>query len=193
MLALGAAPVSASTIYRYEGADYATASSPYTTSMSMVIKFEVASPLAPNLSEEYISVSGSFLDWTIDDGVTTYTAATPGIRSNFVVSTDAGGDITGWAIGAVVSDPPPNTFVESCSGDYRVLIPGNVGLCTAPAPLDSVSSTVPFVGLTVLAEIPGAPGSWTVVPEPSSAGLAALGLAGVGWRARRKRRGLWWT
>ncbi len=105
LLAMLASGTTWSATYVYSGPSYASVGGTYNTSMRISGVFTTAAPLAPSLSNTEIGPLGLGLvtSWSFNDGVTTYANGNSsnygGAGSDFVVSTDAAGDITAFSIG----------------------------------------------------------------------------------------------
>lgn len=136
----------------------------YTTSDSVQGFFTVADPLAGGLRGS--NVTGSVQTFSFTDGRQTFTETSTLSRELFQISTDATGAIIAW-----------NVILESRNQVH---------------PLDTINTV--FYGATVRDRgqqlfsnaiidegvISGSPGIWSVViPEPGTALLFGLGLAGL--------------
>ncbi len=120
------------------GSNYASATGVYTTAMTISGSITTSVPLAANLTNVNIGPSGSNLvtAWSFNDGINTLTnlnsvvyAANP---SNFIVSTNASGQLTAFLF-VVISPPPPNTVGQA----MNVIAVGNTspfqqGVTAAP-------------------------------------------------------------
>jgi hypothetical protein len=137
--------------------------------------FELASPLAPNMPGT--SIIDSALSFSFSDGRSTVTDADFGFPSDIIVSTDAVGQIAVWAVIAITEDIEQQ--IRTATG---FSVHGEVfdqGVLCAPGTGCLVSDR---------ARINDSPGTWTLVPVPSSVILMSSGLlAGLAWTRRRKR------
>jgi hypothetical protein len=147
----------------------------YTASMSVSGSFTLAAPLAPNLDA---NISGSVLSLNFTDGRNVLDSL--GDIVAFGIKTDGSGAITEWNVvlqrveGVNIGDQTANIetrFVPTLKKDFGRLLE-----CTAPR-----SASKCFGGEDT-AQVLNNPGTWSVVPEPSTAlfmGLGLVGLAGV--------------
>lgn len=183
-LVFGMAPTaSAYTQYTYTGNNYASASGIYTTAMSQSGAFTLDIDLGANLSD--VNITSNVTSFTVFDGVNTYTELDLPLFSDltdFVVATDASGDIVTWALDLIGGD----VVFASCNNPGFVLTTDPGSYCNGFAQADLVqnNTTLPVS----LASTVGAPGTWVgIVPEPNTALLLAMGLGGLGWRGRAKQ------
>jgi hypothetical protein len=168
------APLASAVTYTYAGNSFsAFASGPYSNSDSLSVSFELAAALGGGLSD--VDITPALLTFSANDGVQTITQATPVTTKEFRVSTSLGGDITAWGIGVGVAG---TFFIKSCGGLAT----------TPPSPKCSLNEAAdrgtlnPWHGVNF-----DSPGTWNTLPEPSTALLAAMGLACFGARGRAKR------
>jgi hypothetical protein len=157
----------ASAIYEYTGNDFQSALGRYTTSDSLSGTIKVASPFAANLSNAAITLES----WTFSDGLKFFDPGNSTAESPRV-STDGAGQIVNWSI--------------DFSGGAAVGIMGTFN----NGPGDQIDQATDFVGENSLASNGSVPGSWTLVPEPSTGALCALGLS-LFAVARSRRRPAW--
>jgi hypothetical protein len=169
-----AASADANTIYQYTGLHFTTVTGVYTTSDSVSGTLTFASPLAMNLSNAVIT--GSVLAYSFSDGHQTLSGTTP---TGVQVSTDAAGNITQWVVAIGTFNPLYGTPICSettpgicavVSGDFA-----SVDLPAAPSGLVDVGANI-------------VPGSWSIVPEPSTLSLLLVPLAMAGARRRGSAR-----
>ncbi len=113
LLAIVASSAALAATYVYSGPPYTSVGGTYNTGMRISGVFTTATPIPPNLSNTEIGVGGLRLvtSWSFSDGVTTFTNGDSSIYANdyslipsgtgadFVVSTDAAGNITAFSIG----------------------------------------------------------------------------------------------
>ena len=165
------------TTYTYTGVNFDAASGPYTTAMSVSGSITLASPLAPNLVGA--DLLASLESWSFSNGVQTYSSAAPPLFQQVLVSTDANGAIADWSVGFNISGS--QEAVISC---------GSLGPAPALGTCFSNGSFLPgydfggaAFGVSASAPIPG---SWALVPEPSTALLLGLGLTGLAAKGRRR-------
>jgi hypothetical protein len=180
VLLLAASPISANVVYQYVGNNFDTIidgtapAGTYTTDMSVMGSFELTAPLAPNLAVGSTgTITADILSFSFSDGRSTLTESTPNIGSNgilsFEVSTDALGAIVGWAIAIGAGDAgvsPPGLLIET-SSDFTNFDSGEIHES----------------GGMDIGSITNSPGTWTLVPEPGTGSLLALGL-GLAMRRR---------
>lgn len=180
---------SGGTIYEYVGnpfdtiVDEAEPSGSYTTSMRIEGFVELATPLAADLDLEV--VDSLVLDFSFSDGRQTIDTGVIGIDVTFLFSTDATGDILDWLF-ALRRTPLPTGpgdvggVISSLGGSDLALL----GVCQASGPSGCADLS------NDEGRVVGAPASaWTIVPEPSTGALAALGLIALACRGRRSARG----
>lgn len=166
MAALSTGPTKANVVYTYTGNNFTFHTSPYTATDHVSIELEFLSALAPNLPLGAVApVSFSF-----NDGHQTITSTVFG--ELFLVSTNPSGAISEWDL-------------AGC---------GNIG-CVHVVLSRNIVGNVRDDGQLVpqgASEgiVDNNPGVWTVsvVPEPSTMAITAVGLAGLGWCRRRRLR-----
>jgi hypothetical protein len=127
----------------------------YTASDSLSGTIEVASVLAPNLANAAITLDA----WSFSDGLKVFTSAnSTDSPPSPMVSTDGTGRIVNWSF--------------DFSGGAAVGVMGTFN----NGPGDEIDQATDFVGENSLASNENVPGTWTLVPEPSSGALVALSL-----------------
>jgi hypothetical protein len=176
----------ATAIYEYAGNFYDTISDTtppagtYTTSMRVTGRLSLASPLLPD--QPLQDISGSLLGFSFSDGRSTLDDTNSSLIQ-IDIRTDAQGDISDWIVKAFTDSAP---FAAAGDRNAEIITArsyvdlGSIGECTAAsagmcttAGLDSASATL------------AGPGTWTLVPEPSSALLLGGGLLVLACRGRR--------
>jgi hypothetical protein len=145
---------SAEAIYQYIGNPFQMALGRYTTSDSLSGTIRVASALAPNLTNAAITLDA----WSFGDGLKVFTPGNSTAEPPRV-STDAAGRIVNWS------------FDFSGGGAVGVMGTFNNG------PIDQIDQATDFVGENSLASNDSVPGSWALVPEPSTGALCVLPLS----------------
>lgn len=176
------AATSALAIYGYAGSPFAVvddATPPEgtdTTSMSITGEFTLDAPLAPDLA--LTDIRDSVTGYTFSDGRNILTDTTSTIGS-FRVATDGSGTISAWHI-SVLRDFPAapavgdqRWVVETTSITFLPQDRGSILECVDAS--DCLASPSLDAGL-----VNESPGTWTVVPEPSTGGLLGTGLLVLG-------------
>ena len=150
LLVLMASGQTWSTQYFYSGPQYASVGGAYTTDMRITGSFSTVAPLAPNLSNVELGPYGLNLitDWSFNDGVSVYMADNSVAYlyrhdRNFVVSTDADGNITAFVIG--LQKPAPGA-------SFPVMIDA-FNISSSPAVNSATSQTPCINGVNVAMEI----------------------------------------
>lgn len=166
-------------IYTYAGNSFGPCAGTLcpATALSSVVTLSIT--LAPNLTDFDAAPFITAVNST--DGVRTITEGTGFSFAEFRVSTDGSGDIVGWA-SEFLWDAGDNGFM-SCK-DVSSASGGNCGVF-----INDLDRTISYdTQPTSFASVNSKPGTWeTVVPEPNTALMIAMGLAGLGWRGRAKQ------
>jgi hypothetical protein len=123
--------------------------------------------------------------WSITDGLSTVTNATPGFNFSFVLSagTDANGDIDEWWFALItngIGPEAPEDLIQIRTRNSQGTIDDQTDYCQT-----ATNDNCTFTGI---ANVVSNPGSWTmtVVPVPAAAWLFMSGLGlliGVGRRS----------
>jgi len=188
VLALAVAPGATALTYGYSGNSYTLVvdntppSGTYTTSMNVSGSFTIAGSLAPNLA--LTDISGSVLSYSFNDGINTHTQANSSFVGPFNVATDGTGQIAEWQF--TTSDTAPLGPGGSL-GDQRQVILSNavLGFVLDRGILQECSTVTGCSISTDVGQTANNAGSWSFVPEPSTALLLAAGLVPMAWRWRR--------
>ena len=154
-------------IYASEGVEL------YTTQMRVTGSITLDAPLAADLP--LASIADRVVAARLDDGVQTLSLDSPDFLDLYLrVATDAAGNISSWDFVIAHSDGEHLVHISTYT---EPSVPTDFGYFFSPA------------GDSATALVSGNPGSWTRVPEPSTAVLAGLGLGLAGVSGRRRRSG----
>lgn len=153
-----ASSAGATATYVYEGNNYVFVDGVFTTEMRISGSITLDAPIAPNTSLNQAGIEAVLVSYLFSDGVQMYDDQNSDFNSSSVsilLATDSQGDIGDWAL----------SF--------------SMGL------MDAILTRGPQAAQDIAviggsdAIVNGNPGSWTLVPEPGTAALLALGLAGL--------------
>ena len=184
---LAARPAVAATTYSYISPNYTaaeitgtgTGTPPvYTTAMHFSGSFTTASPLPANMPGTDIGPNGSNLvqSWSFNDGLHDYSAANSNLITEFIVATDAAGNIQQFGL-AGVSPLPPNTIGQKMDVFVFTIGTGIANVeAVSNAPCTTVSSGGCIGANSVLADsevLLSQPGAISVVAPPSPFSLAS--------------------
>jgi PEP-CTERM motif len=180
----------ADTVYTYTGTPYSYCTGSYTcngTTPSLNVTLDLGSALAGGLT--FANITGSVNSFSFDDGVDVSLTNTNATASQFYVTTDASGNITGWTLEAAENCYNGFDCFESGYGGKLAVTVGGSGF-------DYTFNNIPGpTGPIILGGggTQNAPGQWstsTPTPEPSTLLLFGSGLPGLlVWAKRRKRHG----
>lgn len=173
--------------YTYSGNDLSSFSNISTPCVPLALGCGITSITAQLVFAAPLAASSPFgavapLSWSISDGLTTVTDATPGFGFVFPLSlsTDAGGNIDTWLFDVF--------SVAGAAGDPTEIrtrnFPGTVDDETAYC--QSFTSSCTFNGI---ANVINSPGTWTQTVVPIPAGAWLLGSAFVLLGRMRRRKG----
>jgi hypothetical protein len=166
----GAESAHATATYKYVGNNFTTASAPYSTADKITATLVLTDVLGPDLAFAGIGALIVQWDFTAGAGVHHSFDGSTSQCSNgrgFSAGTDSSGVITDW------------NFIFADDGCGQRLSTKNGAGGT---PIDQVSDEPVTM---ILGNVSGNPGSWTLVPEPSTLSLTALGLLGLAATRRR--------
>jgi hypothetical protein len=171
------APAWANAIYTYTGNPFTTVLAPYTTADRVTATMTLTSPLAPNLPGT--DLTPNLVDLIMSDGVQTIHLANPGPGTPDIITfvyTDATGAISSWEVNLgsdIQIDPVTNALVGVSTTGGTAFQKNDNGLV--------LTSPTTFATGSVLNN----QGVWTLVPEPGTVILLAMGLAAMPGLARR--------
>ena len=161
------APAWAVAVYTYTGDDFTAVVSPYTTSDHVTVSMTLSSPLAPNQASQSVTPSAI----SMQDGVQTLdlSNSTLEVASFSTVS----GTIASWDVNLV------DTTVSGSGGHPFILTQtSGVGGAAEDAGVDGFGGQgIQHINL---------PGVWSLVPEPGTATLVAMGLIAIAGVRRRR-------
>ena len=140
------------------------AQSPYMTADFVTMTITLRDALGANTN--LVIGDGNLITLSANDGVQTLDLNTASLTPNFLISTDAQGNIDQW-------------FVVLDGGAFTGIDTVNI----AETAFDSAQT--PFAGGGAVA-IGNNPGTWALIPEPGTATLLAMGLVAMAG-ARRYR------
>jgi hypothetical protein len=167
----------ADAIYQYTGNPFTIVISPYTTADSVSGTIQLSAALPPNTD----GLGSIKLDgYSFTDGVQTLTSMNSSILGNngqpgnIALSTDGSGAITHWIIGIVTTlvGMGPEIFTEDVAPNpISTTTAEDIGALGMPGSSGSNADT---------------PGTWTLVPEPSTLTISAIGLSVLAAAPRRR-------
>ena len=186
LVAFFSTSASAATFYSYVGKEFTTVtdSTPplgatFSTGDFVAVSLEFASPLSPNLVDS--DVTALLLSFTAQAGTLELTDANAVLVEDLTVTTDGAGEIVGWVFNTF--QPPPYVVgqeygqILTSSGTQDLALLRN---CQTLFDSSCISSDDRG---NVLFD----PGTWSLVPEPSTALLLATGLVGLAAQGRKRR------
>jgi hypothetical protein len=158
--------VRATATYEYTGNPFVQATPPYTTSDFVSGSLTFTSARGPNQVVDTVGGIPRLVAFSFTDGVQTLTSANASVGIGFV-DTNGAGEISDW--GFSVNSLAANGSIETAD--------------------DFATTTIVDEGSTTFAggQVFGNPGIWTLVPEPSTFTLSALGLSLLATAMRRKQ------
>jgi hypothetical protein len=171
----------ADVVYDYTGTNFVNAHDPFTTSEKVTGTVTFATPLGANLNLQNVLADVTAFSFTA--GPETLTNLTANAAwTQFLVSTDSAGNITGWHIYAGLGGGGDFTLSENWLGTTR----------------DQVTVGANFVGdahfdPSEAFAVSTSGGQFTMtaaVPEPSTWAMMILGFCGLGFMAYRKKSAL---
>jgi len=161
-------PATADVIYQYTGNPFTTVSAPYTTNDFVSVSLTLAEPLSPGFDG-----SPPILKLVMSDGVQTLTSSSNTgdcpLTMCLRLLADGVGGIIGWSIYLATQSENASSSISTASGLPVILFADKASFYTLGVASGGGSNS-------------DSPGTWTmtVVPEPSTAMLSALGLLMVG-------------
>jgi hypothetical protein len=204
-------PAWADVTYVYTGNTYRNSGSPnfaggfsppYTAADYVTATLTLKNEIGANQTAFFVPFS-DIVVFTMSDGVQTLDVFSPQLYAegaNF--ATDSFGNITQWSVLLETSIPGPPGLKPLTASVLTSKGFGNTPPWTADdSGWFSYVGTIPGYGEYVFqptGEVLNDPGTWTVVPEPSSVALVAIGLLGMmapcgefRARSRGSQRGTW--
>jgi hypothetical protein len=163
-------PATGDVVYKYTGNPFTTVTSPYTTSDFVSGTIQLPSVLPPNQTEFSPTLDG----YSFSDGVQdTFTQTNSQTTNTFDVNTDQNGRITNW-----------NFDLVSFQLAGHINTDNNIGLGQRD---EGDERAILYIRDAAMGEVDGNPGTWTLVPEPSTAFLLATGMVALAVRRHRAR------
>ena len=190
LIALGSfgSAARADVVYEYSGSNFTSFSGGYTSGDSISGSLVLASALGDNLNLASVNPTS----FSFSDGIQTISNTSNLASTQFWISTNASGDITGWAINLhewwsagngqhVIATDFPSPDAYDTAGFVA-----NVGW--APSVTAAAYSFTPGVWWQPTeGAAPAAGRPVSGVPEPSTWAMMILGFAGIGFMAYRRR------
>jgi len=159
-------------VYQYAGMPFTAVNGSYTTDDFLSGTIQLSSVLPPDSSVSLgpATMPIALVAWSFSDGLKTLTPANSNVFIGAMVVTDPSGGIVQWSFDFF----DPQSINDMSTNDH--------------GPGDQIDQATDLAGMSVSqASNQNAPGTWTLVPEPSSDALSALSLFVVGLLAGASR------
>jgi hypothetical protein len=161
----------ADAIYTYAGHNFTLVSGAYTTADKVAATLTLTSPLGSGLSNQ--NELPKVVALQMSDGEQTLNASFA--SADVVFSTDPAGNISQWDVDLGYTNSLGPIIPRSIETLGNVAHGGGTD-----------SGQIFFLGIPVEGSILNDPGVWTLVPEPGTVTLLAVGLAAMAGSQRRK-------